>query len=354
MKHLIIIFMIIDIFKGAIAYSDTNSDAVQNLISTSHIIGEPVNLTQIDFSWEAPLSSQWDDCSYFVLFDQNSNESFAFTTENISGSPINGQSTIIPCEGDNDAYYFHIAPAIFSFSPLGYVLGTTQNIGPFKIDTTSPFNQKLHAPEYTSDEMIPLTLSAIGATKVCISNVGFGDCSVPWPDFSSFYQWQLPPNDGIRNIYVQFKDDAGNTADALATTQLLNENLTVKLAARSQSFQNNKFILDITFNRPVTGFDISDIHAHNCNVSNFVTYGISSFSSFSIDISIRPKEEYWIKIPENVAFDSAGNGNIEAFHHFIYSVPALNVWGTALMFCILSLLGLKSSGIGNKLFEPVS
>lgn len=189
--------------------------------------------------------------------------------------------------------------------------------------------------------MIPLTLSAIGATKVCISNVGFGDCSVPWPDFSSFYQWQLPPNDGIRNIYVQFKDDAGNTADALATTQLLNENLTVKLAARSQSFQNNKFILDIPFNRPVTGFDISDIHAHNCNVSNFVTYGISPFSSFSIDISIRQKEEYWIKIPENVAFDSAGNGNIEAFHHFIYSVPALNEWGVIFMFCILSLFGLK-------------
>jgi len=341
MKGLILILMNIVIFIEATAYGDINSDAVQNLISTSHIIGEPANLSQINFSWDAPLSSQWNGCSYFILFDQNNDDNFTFTTENISGSPINGRSTIIPCEGDNDSYFFHIAPAVFSFSPLGYLLGTTQNIGPFKIDTTPPFNQKVLAPEYTSDEMVPLTLSATGATKVCISNVGLGDCSVPWSDYSSFYQWQLLPNDGIKNIFVQFKDGAGNTADALATTQLLSENLTIKFAVRSQSFQNNKFTLDITFSQPVTGFDISDIQTHNCEANNFVSYGISPFLSFSIDISIRAKEEYWIKIPENAAFDNAGNGNIEAIHHFIYSVPTLSEWGLLLMFCILGLLGVK-------------
>ncbi|MBF0451332.1 MAG: hypothetical protein HQK75_11570 [Candidatus Magnetomorum sp.] len=336
MKHYTLFIVILVISSNVLA--DT-SDTVQNLVSTTHIIGEANSLTQIHFSWDEPLSTQWENCSYFILFDQNSNEEFAFSNDNISGSPVTGNIITFPCEGDNDAYYFHIVPAKFGFSPPGYILGDTRNWGPFFIDTTPPFNQTLYTPAYTASEMINITTVATGATEMCISNFTFGDCSLPWPEYTPFHQWQLIPNDGLKTIFVRFKDGAGNTSDALATTELISEALTVSFAVRSGSRQENSYTLEITFNRSVTGFEIDDIQTVNCKLSNFKSYGIFPYSSFSVDILLTSTTEYWIKIPENVAFDIAGNGNLEAMHHFIYSVPTLTEWGRILLFCILLLMG---------------
>jgi len=97
----------------------------------------------------------------------------------------------------------------------------------------------------------------------------------------------------------------GNLASNILEVEYSNELVTVVLDAPEKA--NSTFLLGISFSSAVTGFDISDIQTSNATLSNFK---VLSSSSFSVDVLGSTLGEIELSIPEKVALDEFGNGNL--------------------------------------------
>lgn len=60
--------------------------------------------------------------------------------------------------------------------------------------------------KYTTSHKVVLNVFADGATEMIIRG---GD---GWVPYQTTYDWELTPGDGLKTVYVKFKDDAGNTS----------------------------------------------------------------------------------------------------------------------------------------------
>ena len=100
-----------------------------------------------------------------------------------------------------------------------FVPGITTHLGPYFIDTESPKFPTVSAPQTTSrSNNNQLTLGASGASLMCISESGYGICGESeWKDYTTSWYWSVSEGEGEKNIYVQFKDVAGNTSNAFTT-----------------------------------------------------------------------------------------------------------------------------------------
>ena len=345
----IIITIIAFVFFYQTAYCADEPYAVENLMSTTHTIEVPSSYTQIKITWSEPSAFTPLD-GYFITFDENNDLNFEFNTDNITGIPVNTTEDIFNCSGDDDYFYFHIAPAYYDYTTsFDYVIGTTINQGPYRIDTTPPYNLTIEAPQYVSSNPIDLTVGVIGASKMCISNIDFNTCQEDWPDLKEFIQWNLPVEDGSHTIFFQCKDEAGNIASTAVNTYFD----TIPPEAKMSIFRTDDpfvFLLSIIFSEPIKNFDISDITVSNGEANDLIAEELNPYTYYTVNIIPEYEGIVTVRLPVNTLSDRSGNGNIQAEFAFRFGakgVPTLNEWGIILFITIILMSGLKMLKINN-------
>ena len=95
-----------------------------------------------------------------------------------------------------------------------------------KIDTTQPTGQVTinNDDDYTSTTLVTLSLTyedtASGVSEVRYSNDGVWDTEA-WENPTSTKFWTLTPGEGIKKVYYQFKDNAGNISPTSSDSIIL-------------------------------------------------------------------------------------------------------------------------------------
>jgi len=211
---------------------------VQTPFSSSHNENIPSNVNSITVEWTSPSGlTPSATGGYYVSF--SSPLPFTFT-ENDTESITRGVGSILKLNkssvsitsydviGDDitgtgvEKYYFNIA--VLDDMEIPFNPGITIHLGPFFIDTEAPKFPSISAPLTTTSNNFPITLGASGASVMCISESGYGNCGVSeWKDYTTNYFWSVSEGNGIKNIYVQFKDTAGNTSNAFTNILYFSE-----------------------------------------------------------------------------------------------------------------------------------
>ena len=273
---------------------------VRNIYSTTHELNTPSKTTQIRMVWSIPLGDI-ELAGYYTLFNTSSNHTF--TEENTLGIPlINVEETLSQnfTGADDVSYYFHIAA-----TNSEDLIGPTTTYGPLRIDSIPPSNATVSLFEFTSTRTIPIILGATGASEMYISNSEHGVSGI-WEPLVSPKQWELTIGDGLKTVYVQFRDRAGNKSNVVGTTTLDTVLPTVVLSSQTPEMVNTAPIpITVTFSEPVEGFDYWDIFVSNGTISNFS--GDSDIYTF--DLSPAAEGDVFVNILASMVTDRAGNGN---------------------------------------------
>lgn len=195
----------------------TDPGAVTNPYSTSHVISTPSKAMQITMTWSAPADYASTDLKgYLTGFSTSSTETLRTGTPRYKDTRTVTSSSL----GDG-TYYFHVAAVDIEGDA-----GTTTSVGPFIIDTAAPTNTSATvSSETTSTLSITLTLGATNASQMNVSNTSYG--AGTWETYATSKSWTLTTGEGQKTIYVQFRDSAGNTANASATITYQAGSLTV-------------------------------------------------------------------------------------------------------------------------------
>lgn len=206
---------------------------IQDPFSSSHTENIPSNTQSIAVEWTAPNGlTPVDTEGYYVTFSSPSPYTFtegdtesitrglgqilklnklsvSTTSQAVIGEALNGTG--------GEAYYFNIA--VLDDMEIPFSPGITTHLGPYFIDTEAPKFPTVSAPQSTSTSSnIPITLGVSGASVMCISESGYGNCGESeWKAYTTIYFWSVSEGEGNKNIYVQFKDVAGNTSNASTT-----------------------------------------------------------------------------------------------------------------------------------------
>ncbi len=169
-------------------------------------------------------SAQGADERYYHLFNQE--ETHQINKRNAPMPSVKARkATSQDLSGDYNRHHFHIAVE----DDRGRI-GETSTLS-FVIDTVAPRNVNVRADADTQTEstrVITLQLGATGATEVYISDTRFGEGG-QWETYEPVKQWTVPGDDDTATIYVQFRDEATNTANALVEVPL-NERLSEVIA----------------------------------------------------------------------------------------------------------------------------
>jgi hypothetical protein len=206
---------------------------VENPFSSSHIVNIPSSTQSITIEWTSPngISPAVTE-GYYVTFSSPSPYTFiesdeeditrglgqilklnklslSTTSQDVIGETLRGTGV--------EPYYFNIA--VLDDMEIPFEPGVTIHLGPYFIDTEDPKFPTVSAPHSTSTSSnIPITLGVSGASEMCISESGYGNCGESeWIDYTTHYYWSVSEGEGNKNIFVQFKDAAGNTANASTT-----------------------------------------------------------------------------------------------------------------------------------------
>ncbi|KPA15217.1 Cadherin domain protein, partial [Candidatus Magnetomorum sp. HK-1] len=175
--------------------------------NTSTVSNDP----NITVTWDAPDEGEDDLSGYYTDF--NVEDSYSHSAFNTVTKPVirTRKITSSDLEGDDVSYYFHVAAV-----DVEGRIGQTTSIA-FRIDTIAPTNVNVTAPDSATDRNIALVLGATGASDVYISNINYEE-SGDWDNLSTEKEWKLSRGDGIKTIYVRFRDAAGNTSDTMTVT----------------------------------------------------------------------------------------------------------------------------------------
>ena len=190
----------------------SRSDAENSLelrSPTSEIVSRNPEIT---VKWES--TSEISDEKYYYMFNEISDH--RITKRNAPRNHPIGitRATSRKLSGDNDPYHFHVAPV----DRRGRI-GNTASLG-FRIDTVPPSNAMAIAPPFTSVRDILLTLGASGVSEMFLSNTDYG-VGGKWEKWDRTRLWTLTGGEGRKRVFVQFRDRAGNTANALALTEMV-------------------------------------------------------------------------------------------------------------------------------------
>ncbi|MCR9130689.1 MAG: Ig-like domain-containing protein [Alphaproteobacteria bacterium] len=143
--------------------------------------------------------------------------------------------------------------------------------------------------------------------------VGNGSASNFAGSGSSYTADITPAADGTVTVDVAAaaaQDAAGNDSQA-ATQFSINADVTrpdTTLTTTSLGVVNGAYQVTITFTEPVTSFGLSGVQVTNGVASNFAGSG----AVYTVDITPAADGAVLVDVPENVAEDSAGNGNLAA------------------------------------------
>ncbi|CAA0115071.1 Uncharacterised protein [BD1-7 clade bacterium] len=113
------------------------------------------------------------------------------------------------------------------------------------------------------------------------------------------------------NIAADAANDSAGNGNTVATQYAVNNDATqppVAIAAAAGPV-NGAFTATITFDEPVTGFDVNGISASNAGLSNF---SVTSIQAYSVLVTPVSDGQVTLDVAAEVASDSAGNGNTAA------------------------------------------
>lgn len=300
-SHIILIATILVFITGAaVPIYAVKPDAVQSLRSVSHIINTPTQTSKIQMSWRPPENTT-EIRGYYTLF--SSDQFYSFTNINtLDIQPIDALETVSTDYGEVDdiSVYFHIAATSTNDD-----IGETSSYGPIRIDTKAPANPVLNTEKYSTSRIITLILGATNAIEMYLSNTAHG-VGGEWEPLVSPKIWELTEGQGLKTIYVQFRDRADNRTKAMGTLSLDTIPPAVSISSQSQQETNQAEItIDILFSEPVENFVADDIFVNNCTVSNLD----GAEDRYTLTIVPGVAGEFSVQIPKNKAEDVAGNGN---------------------------------------------
>ncbi|MDP6958629.1 MAG: Ig-like domain-containing protein, partial [Planctomycetota bacterium] len=160
--------------------------------------GTVTNDTTPTLSWSAISDASF----YTIQVDSNAsfNSGYGWTTNSSSNS-----MTFTPiAEG---TYYWRVKAVDVAGNHSGYSRSRY-----FVIDTTAPTNPSLlinGGSTYTATTGVTLSLSAVGASEMRFKNGSNGSWS-GYEAYATTKSWTLENTQGMRTVYVQFRDEAGN------------------------------------------------------------------------------------------------------------------------------------------------
>jgi len=288
---------------------------VEQIRSTTHEINQPSTDTQIHVTWQIP-SGYTQVNGYYYLFDNNPTHTFTeLNTAGISFGNYYDTSSSSFTNVDDQAYYFHIAAEDTSEN-----IGPTSTLGPFRIDTIAPKNAMVDTSDVIFNDALTLTLGATGAREMYISNIAYGTAGT-WESYNTSRQWIVTPERGLKSIYVQFRDEAGNIARCSTTTRVA-----YQLIALHKGWNLISFATDRCFyvgSRPNISWidelvyeqltDIGDVFESIANSFSIVhgfdteprTYNPLNPIASNMKY-IAPGYGYWIKVKDTAPFDNSG------------------------------------------------
>lgn len=112
-------------------------------------------------------------------------------------------------------YNIRIVATDKSNNPGNPAPGTTDNVFSLIFDRTRPYNGSIsinNGATYTTTTNVNLTLSASDNFEVTSMNIS-NTPSFPesnWKSYATSKSWQLTSGDGVKTVYVKFRDEAGN------------------------------------------------------------------------------------------------------------------------------------------------
>jgi len=279
-------------------------DAVQSLRSVSHVINTPSQTSIIEMSWRQPDNTT-EISGYYTLF--SSDQFYKFSEVNtLNIQPIDTLETVSTDYGEVDdiSVYFHIAATSTEDE-----IGATSSFGPIRIDTKAPTNPKLNpqlrTEGFATSRVVTLIIGATNAIEMYLSNTAHG-VGGQWEPLVSPKIWELIEGQGLKTIYVQFRDRADNRTKAMSTLNLDTIPPSVSISSQSQPETNQTEIaIDVFFSEPVEAFTATDIFVNNCKVNSLN----GENDQYTIKVAPSGAGEFSVQIPENKANDIAGNGN---------------------------------------------
>jgi|GEM_PF-2755219 len=150
-----------------------------------------------------------------VNFISESGRTGNFSGIDFIGNVYRGKSTVL--SGDDGIAYLNIFDGA---DKAGNVMLGSINFTNFLIDTTAPTNRSIEinsGASYASSHNVSLTINAedVLAIEMMIANdAGFSGAS--WESYATTKSWALAGGDGIRAVYVKFRDALGNESGAIS------------------------------------------------------------------------------------------------------------------------------------------
>jgi len=285
---------------------------VEQLRSTTHQVNQPSTDTQIHITWQIP-SGYTQVNGYYHLFDHNATHTFTeMNTAGINFGNYYDTSSSNFTNVDDTAYYFHIAA-----EDIDENIGPTASLGPFRIDTIAPKNAMVHASDVIFNDAVTLTLGATDARQMYISNIAYGTSGI-WETYDTSRQWIVTPERGIKTIYVQFRDEAGNIARCSTTTQVAYQKIALHEGWNLISFSTDRCFYvgskpDIRWINELVYESLTDIGDAFKSIANSfsIVHGFDTeprtynpLNPIASNMKyIAPGYGYWIKIKDTAPFD---------------------------------------------------
>ncbi len=256
-------------------------------------------------------------CSYTVLAGDNSGDLDYQSTTSLSVGSVS--SSLIDLAGNSADLTLPTAGGPLSLAEKSAVI----------VDTTPPSATLTSSSQNTTNlNPIPVTITFSEAvTGLELTDFNVTNCSVQNLSGSGFsYTAQLvPQTQGIVQVNLKNNsvlDLAGNTNSASLTLQRTYDSLrpSVRIYSSSADTSNTNIIpATIVFSEPVDQFTASDLTITNGTISSFSGSG----DTYSIEITPSTDGAVELSIPQNVAFDSGGNGNLssDTLSRFFDSTP---------------------------------
>ena len=148
--------------------------------------------------------------------------------------------------------------------------GTT--IGTVEVDTTPPSSPSLSIEsgnEYTNSRNVTLDIGATDAIKMKISNLeNFSGAT--WETYSTSKTWQLTEGDGVKTVYINFRDTAGANVSTYDTITLDTGLTNPTLSINGGNSSTNNRAVTLTITAPDATYMKIDNDTNFYNMSNWI------------------------------------------------------------------------------------
>jgi len=203
--------------SGAIAFGiDTsNPSAPGTPTSSSHTVSVWSSDNTVDVDWMAATDSGGSGIDGYSYVWDTTSDTIPDTSKDVEEVTLTATSSPL---GDGNSHYFHVRAIDY----VGHA-SSTVHIGPFFIDTGNPTGTITVniGDSYTNSTTVTLALTAdddysSSFDMMPCNNISFAGCS--WETFSSNISWTIETGDGIKTVYVKFRDEALNESETYSDT----------------------------------------------------------------------------------------------------------------------------------------